>query len=1014
MKAQAVVIFAIIMLFLIIAVIVPFFMIMNSTPSSSQQGKSAYDPSIQLQGYQVNEVLKGNPFIYYNSSSLPYIRFYYYSTIIPFNITSIMYFHGTWSAATGNIIVSGNYNLYLPKYVQNYPILIITSLGNIFLLNPNTSVIMSSVISGIAKPDVAFIGIAINGSKTFAVSINIDISGKTQITPVICEMKSGTYILSTPNSTIFLPQYSLTGKFENWTTIGRVSVSDTESKSTELTVFGTGLVTIVYLMNTQKYPVTISQEGIILENNYGNSPSISSLNASIPISIDNITYSLEQKITVNLTYGYHIIVFPSPVNITYNYTLYGYTVKDGEIDEYKINSYNSNYMISKSNNEFIIYVNSSGYLNINYGIQERYYLVEFKNNFQLIQPYSFFQHNYAIFIHNTSPVYGDIAGQLLQLCINGKNETFGPINSYQLEKVYLAQGSYNVTYNYLFQLNGNFTIEYYNWLDWPVSSNQTYQLIISYPIGVDYGFENPDNILGNGTGNYTALTVNSPLIVVDNQCWKYGVSSNPTGSLPSSILSNSFNSLYSLVIFPFYLIRKNKGQTNAIAFFMLLIIVIAIGVPLLLYESTFHQNSIVQNTITNNYVTIKNDEYKSVTLGHPSIYYNYNGSIDFLYVNSTVSFPINLEIRQIDYFTNGIWRNLTTFANGSSIDYPITVTQNSEFSIPKSVSGDPIVIISEYGNMFYLVLNSSIGPMPLQSTKGGVIILSQIQGNKGIYTTRVNITTNIDTKKENFTTPVTFTNDTGSFFVDAPEYAYAINASGFPYTGYFHNWIVLGNAKVNSTKSSDIEVTLEGSGVSLIANYTLINAKINLTLYTNATRPIYIGIDGHKYQINGEQIISVTAGYVNLTELTPAYNITKSTEICTYGFDGWEYGKTYTILPSILLFIPPNSTPASISIYYEHLYNYYTISISNNISYNPVLTLNSTTYSSGSYWIKEGMYNILAFGYVGIVKATIFDYWGHSTNIYFQNYTLGSTIVYIDGPGSIEAYWSFGYIQQLP
>jgi archaeal flagellin N-terminal-like domain len=68
------------------------------------------------------------------------------------------------------------------------------------------------------------------------------------------------------------------------------------------------------------------------------------------------------------------------------------------------------------------------------------------------------------------------------------------------------------------------------------------------------------------------------------------------------------------------LLRK-RGLSSAIAILILIVIIVSLVVPFLFYLQYMRQNTQITGAIINNYLTLKQLQYKSVISGHPAIYY---------------------------------------------------------------------------------------------------------------------------------------------------------------------------------------------------------------------------------------------------------------------------------------------------------------------------------------------------------------------------------------------------------
>ncbi|MEM0092348.1 MAG: hypothetical protein QXG62_07130, partial [Saccharolobus sp.] len=378
------------------------------------------------------------------------------------------------------------------------------------------------------------------------------------------------------------------------------------------------------------------------------------------------------------------------------------------------------------------------------------------------------------------------------------------------------------------------------------------------------------------------------------------------------------------------------------------------------YYTSLSSSNVVRQQIVNNYVYLKNLQVNQVTTGHPAFYYN-GSSIYVVYTNGTFVPPSNVTIVSILYLNqNGIWQNVTTWQNGTLIKYPITLSTQQILPLPSYTQNRPVIITTSLGNIFFLAPNSSIGPYST-SGKGGVTILSQIYTKNGPLGVSTNVTTNIYGKIANYTTPVVFPNQTGTFFVKAPKYVYYENSKGQIITGVFYNWIKLGNAILNSTTSQAIKVTLLNSPLVLIANYTQLVANVSVTLKSNFPGNVTVLIDGKSYSFNGSTTIQIPAGFVNITVLKLQGNYTqKSNVIKHYNFSNITIQnglKSSYISTSAIIFIPPNSNP-TIILYYKNDYNYYKVTlVAYHNKYNNQVIIGNNLYNySQSYWFIQGNY----------------------------------------------------------
>ncbi|MCQ4342290.1 MAG: hypothetical protein RXN77_02065 [Sulfolobaceae archaeon] len=522
MRGISTIVIAIILLVLILLVVIPAFIIFNSVPVYSSQAKISTEGASELASEQNNQIFRGNPNVYYNSSTNPSLQFTFASVPTPFNITQIYYFNGTEWVPTLNqtvLVVAYNTTLPLPKQVFNKPIIIVTGYGNIYFLNPNTSITTVTISGPAGKVPVYITAFIVSGSKLIPVSLSVTFQGYLSfLTPKELSVDPGTYSVVIKNSSmIFLPNYGLTAVFQNWSIAGYGTISNPNSLFTTFTVTGAAVLTAIYKANLQNFTVKILPSNIPLGTTISQGgASLTSLNSTIPVIIDNRTYYVGSSgITLNLTNGYHVIQFPTQYNITFNYTYNSFHLKGGEIVCYQFSGLSSNTSKIQIINNNTVFINSSGTIYGNYKPVQTYYLVKVYNDFHLPPN--------ATLISNTTPVLGNIAGQLLLVKVEGTstNITLGPVKNYEPQRIYFKAGT-----------SLNITVDYMNTI-----YNQTVVLSVN---GAEQTFH---GLLGNVSstvvvytpsnstqyyyvdayfGYYGTLNVTSPLIIVNEQEWAYG------------------------------------------------------------------------------------------------------------------------------------------------------------------------------------------------------------------------------------------------------------------------------------------------------------------------------------------------------------------------------------------------------------------------------------------------------------------------------------------------------------
>jgi hypothetical protein len=252
MKGISILVLFVFVLIIVSLLLVPAFIIFQSTPVYRDQGKLTAYPYYQLQMYQVNQVYKGNPNIYLNSTSEPNIIFTYSSVPYPFNVTQVYYFNGSvWVPVLSKpFTVSGNMSLPLPPQASNRPVIIVTGDANIFFLKPNSS--LAPLNKG--KYELRILSYIITGSGLVPVTLSLDFQGdQNYLTPASIYVSPGTYSVSINNGTfikLFVKgngySYYLRAMFVEWVVLGNATVSSPYSISTNVTVNGPATLIALY------------------------------------------------------------------------------------------------------------------------------------------------------------------------------------------------------------------------------------------------------------------------------------------------------------------------------------------------------------------------------------------------------------------------------------------------------------------------------------------------------------------------------------------------------------------------------------------------------------------------------------------------------------------------------------------------------------------------------------------------------------------------------------------------
>lgn len=136
----------IILIFVILLVFIPFLYYLNNISQNNTVKTSIVNNYVYLKNLQISQVTTGHPSLYYNGSSIYAV--YSNGTFVPpssLTIVSILYLNtnGIWLNLTSikyPLVVSKGQVISLPSYIQGRPIIIVTSLGNVFFLQPGSSI----------------------------------------------------------------------------------------------------------------------------------------------------------------------------------------------------------------------------------------------------------------------------------------------------------------------------------------------------------------------------------------------------------------------------------------------------------------------------------------------------------------------------------------------------------------------------------------------------------------------------------------------------------------------------------------------------------------------------------------------------------------------------------------------------------------------------------------------------------------------------------------------------------
>jgi len=209
---------------------------------------------IYLKELQNKQVTTGHPSFFYSGNYI-YVE-YTNGTLVPqsdISIVGILYLNsnGLWVNITDlnyPIVLSNNQALELPSYAQGRPIIIVTSLGNVYFLQPGSAI-------GPYSSAVSFGGVEIitqiytpSGPIIVSTTVITNITGtyKDYTTPVGFLKTTGTFVVRAPQYVYYQEPNGniITGVFKNWVLIGKAAVNGTNTLAIRVTLENSPLVLI--------------------------------------------------------------------------------------------------------------------------------------------------------------------------------------------------------------------------------------------------------------------------------------------------------------------------------------------------------------------------------------------------------------------------------------------------------------------------------------------------------------------------------------------------------------------------------------------------------------------------------------------------------------------------------------------------------------------------------------------------------------------------------------------------
>jgi hypothetical protein len=241
-------------LIILISLAVPFFILLSNIQQANTEEKPVIQNYAYLRCLQVNQVKSGHPAFYYNGSYI-YVEYSNGTFVPPSNVTivDILYLgsNGIWYNITSlkyPIILSKDEAIQIPPCASGRPIIIITSIGNIFILKSGCIIGPYSSVSKKAGVEILTQIYESSGAISVSTNVTANIYGKCEnfTTPAAFPNQTGTFEAKVPKYVYYqnCKGQIITGVFHNWIVLGKGNVNSTSTQGIEVTLVGCPLILI--------------------------------------------------------------------------------------------------------------------------------------------------------------------------------------------------------------------------------------------------------------------------------------------------------------------------------------------------------------------------------------------------------------------------------------------------------------------------------------------------------------------------------------------------------------------------------------------------------------------------------------------------------------------------------------------------------------------------------------------------------------------------------------------------
>jgi hypothetical protein len=289
-----------IIIFLLVSLAIPVLYYIMSISQANINNALISSNYIYLKELQNKQVTTGHPSFFYSGNYI-FVE-YTNGTFVPrsnVTVVGILYLNsnGVWVNVTDlkyPIVLSSNQTLQLPSYVKGRPIIIVTSLGNVYFLQPGSAI--GPYSSTVSAGGVEILTQIYTPSGPIMVSTNVttNITGtfKNYITPVVFPNTTGTFVVKAPQYVYYQePNGSvITGVFKNWVLIGKAAVSGTNTLAIGVTL--------------ENSPLALIANYTLLRSNTTLTIQTTDKNVGVEVSVDGRQYTVYGSATIQIPAGY--------------------------------------------------------------------------------------------------------------------------------------------------------------------------------------------------------------------------------------------------------------------------------------------------------------------------------------------------------------------------------------------------------------------------------------------------------------------------------------------------------------------------------------------------------------------------------------------------------------------------------------------------------------------------------------------------------------------------------------